>query len=168
MTTPQPDTNHVANALQLFKELPKWAIAAIVVGGGLLAWYLIEAAGSDTDTKGISGVSGQGAGDDSSSHWAPSGGQSSQGYQNFATSTPQTGQATPPDSGASYSDAADATAYWYVPVAPAGWSSTFGGIAQQFYGSTGRANEIAQLNPNLSTTTYGKLPVGAMIKVPRS
>lgn len=58
--------------------------------------------------------------------------------------------------------------YWYVPVAPAGWSSTFNGISLQFYGTTSRAEIIKQQNPNLQSTTYGKLPVGASVKVPRT
>jgi hypothetical protein len=58
--------------------------------------------------------------------------------------------------------------YWYVPVAPAGWSSTFNGISLQFYGTTSRAELLKQQNPNLQSTTYGKLPVGANVKVPRT
>jgi hypothetical protein len=58
--------------------------------------------------------------------------------------------------------------YWYVPVAPAGWASTFNGISLQFYGNTSRAELLKQQNPNLQSTTYGKLPVGATVKVPRT
>jgi hypothetical protein len=58
--------------------------------------------------------------------------------------------------------------YWYVPVAPAGWSSTFNGISLQFYGTTSHAALIQQVNPGLQSTTYGKLPVGATVKVPRT
>jgi hypothetical protein len=57
--------------------------------------------------------------------------------------------------------------YWYVPVAPAGWSSTFNGISLQFYGTTSRAELLKQDNPNLQSTTYGKLPVGSTVKVAR-
>lgn len=67
--------------------------------------------------------------------------------------------------GTTYADSQQS--FWYVPVAPAGWSSSFNGIAQQFYGSTAKADVLMQTNPNLSTTAYGKLPVGAMVKVPR-
>ena len=165
MTTPQPGSNPLANALEMARTMPRWALFAIVIGGGLIAWWMIEAAGKDSPSSGIKGIAGLPA-DDAGGH-PGGGGGASQNNQSFLTSTPGN-DATPPDPGTSYSDAVDATAYWYVPVAPAGWSSTFGGIAQQFYGNTARANELAQLNPNLQTTTYGKLPVGAMIKVPRS
>jgi hypothetical protein len=163
MTAPQPG-NRLGDAFATFQELPKWAIAGIVIGGGLLAWWLIKAAGDD-DFAGSKGISGLPA-DDAGGH-PGGGGGSSQQYQSFLTSTPGN-DATPPDPGTSYTDAADVTSYWYVPVAPAGWSSTFGGISQQFYGNTARAQELQTLNPNLQKTTYGKLPVGAMIKVPRT
>jgi hypothetical protein len=58
--------------------------------------------------------------------------------------------------------------YWYIPVAPAGWASTFNGISLQFYGTTSRAEFLRQDNPGLQTTTYGKLPVGKTVKVSRT
>lgn len=89
------------------------------------------------------------------------------------TGNPSTGGTASTTPGAPYpgsATAADvtATSYWYVPVGVAGWSSTFSGIAQQFYGDSAQAVSLQQLNPNLSTTTYGKLPVGKVIKVPRT
>lgn len=60
-----------------------------------------------------------------------------------------------------------ATSYWYVPVGVAGWSSTFSGIAEQFYGDSAQAVDLQTANPNLSATTWGKLPIGHLIKVPR-
>lgn len=164
MTTPSPSGNPLSNALATAGELPRWALFAIVIGGGLIAWWMIEAAGKDNPSGGIPGIPGLPA-DDAGGH--PGGGTTSQGNQSFLTDGPGI-PASPPDPGTSYTDAQDSTAYWYVPVAPAGWSSTFGGISQQFYGSTARGQELQSLNPNLQTTTYGKLPVGAMIKVPRS
>lgn len=55
--------------------------------------------------------------------------------------------------------------YWYVPVGVAGWSTTWQGIANQFGVST---QALMAANPNITvTTTYGRLPVGATVKVPR-
>jgi len=55
--------------------------------------------------------------------------------------------------------------YWYVPVGVAGWSTTWQGIANQFGVST---QALMAANPNIPvTTTYGRLPVGATVKVPR-
>jgi hypothetical protein len=55
--------------------------------------------------------------------------------------------------------------YWYVPVGVAGWSTTWQGIANQFGVST---QALMAANPNITvTSTYGRLPVGATVKVPR-
>lgn len=69
-------------------------------------------------------------------------------------------QATPPAS----ADGAATSAFWYVPVLTAGYSTTFEGIAQQF-GTTPQA--VAAANPSIDQTIYGKLPMGSTIKVPR-
>jgi hypothetical protein len=55
--------------------------------------------------------------------------------------------------------------FWYVPVGVAGWSTTWQGIANQFGVST---QALMAANPTITvTTTYGRLPVGTTVKVPR-
>jgi len=56
------------------------------------------------------------------------------------------------------------TSYWNVPVGAAGWSTTFNGIGGQF---SVPATQVQQANPNLSSTTWGKIPQGSIVKVPR-
>lgn len=81
------------------------------------------------------------------------------GGSGSSTSYPGTGNSTSDDSTVT-------TSYWFVPVGVAGWSTTFAGIANQF--GTATAQQLQTLNPNLSSTTYGRIPVGSTIKVPRS
>lgn len=57
-----------------------------------------------------------------------------------------------------------ATNYWNVPVSKAGWSTTFNGIGGQFGVSPAI---VQQSNPNLSSTLWGKIPQGSIVKVPR-
>lgn len=55
--------------------------------------------------------------------------------------------------------------YWYVPIGVAGWSTTWQGIADQFGVSVGSV-QAANSNINVKTT-YGRLPTGQTVKVPR-
>jgi hypothetical protein len=80
--------------------------------------------------------------------------------------TPATGVS--PNSGVADATDSPDIMYWYVVSTGVGWTSSFSGIAQQFYGDSGKGSIIQQLNPNVSTTTYGRIPPGVRIKVPRS
>ena len=96
------------------------------------------------------------------------GGTSSVGAGGSASSLPGSPQAS-----SSIPAIADSTttgtsdpAYWYVPVGVAGWSTTFAGIAEQF--GTLTPTELQSDNPGLQKTTYGRIPVGSTVKIPRS
>lgn len=71
-----------------------------------------------------------------------------------------------PGSGA---DMPPAQGYWYVVAAPVGWSATFRGIAQQFYGDGTRGSYLMQVNPDVRVASaHAQIPTGTRVRVPRS
>lgn len=61
-----------------------------------------------------------------------------------------------------------AQTYWYVQSVGVGWTSTFNGIATQFYGDQSLATQVMSQNPGVTSSVYAKIPVGIRIKVPRT
>ncbi len=77
------------------------------------------------------------------------------------------GPSTPATGVGGNSDEDGPRGFWYVPVFPAGWTSTYRGIAQQFYGNANRAPEVMAVNPGIVRASHEKLPAGSIVKVPR-
>lgn len=76
------------------------------------------------------------------------------------------GTSNPP--GAPYpANTSSASAYWNIKAGAAGWSTTFYGISDQFFGNTSHAAAIQKANPNLAATLWGKIPQGSLVKVQR-
>lgn len=139
--TPNPNANpsFIGGAWEGIKGAPKWVYVAIV-GGGIAIWYgftKIKPSKSSNAKEGIPAVD----------------------------STTPIGSIAGDNITTPLSD--DAQAYWFVQVAPAGWASTLNGIALQFYGTTGRVNEIQKANPDITQKPYEKLATGLKVKVPR-
>lgn len=193
MSTPAPagQGRSVADVVTTIRDAPRWVLISVVVVGGLLAWYLLrgrdttEADYGDWRSRAVALLVERGYNREASERAV--GRYLDGGYLGpedvsliaiviRSLGTPDMRTEAPSETSPNYLDnsnpgteyADSFSAYWYVPAAPAGWSSTFNGISQQFYGDTARAVLLQQSNPNLSETTYGKLPVGAMVKVPRS
>lgn len=48
MTTPEPQSDGMlSGVMESVREMPRWLLVTVVVGGGVLAWYLIRATKSD-------------------------------------------------------------------------------------------------------------------------
>lgn len=194
MTQPTPNGASFSDIISTVREAPRWLIITVVIGGGLLAyWFLSGRERSDTTaqdygdwrSRAIELLVERG-------YYRPSAERAVNAYldggfmgpedialitiviralgtPDMPSNTQGAGDTTLPDiSSYPIDTGGDIASYWYVQAGPAGWSSTFNGIALQFYGNTSRATMLQEINPNLSTTTYGKLPVGSRVKVPRT
>lgn len=139
--TPNPNANpsFIGGAWEGIKGAPKWVYAAIVIGG-IVIWYGFTKIKATTTSAGKEGIPA-------------------------VDSTTPIGSIAGDTITTPLSD--DAQAYWFVQVAPAGWASTLNGISQQFYGTTGRVNEIQKANPDIIQKPYEKLATGLKVKVPR-
>lgn len=194
MTSPTPQTGSFSDVVNTVREAPRWLIVSVVIVGGVLAWWLIsgrsrpdttEADYGDWRSRAIELLVERG-------YYRPTAEKAVDAYLNGgfmgpeditlitivmrALGTPDIPNRTSGGGNTSLPDIStlpvdsggDSVSYWYVQAAPAGWSSTFNGIALQFYGNTSRATLLQEINPNLSTTTYGKIPAGSRVKVPRT
>lgn len=123
----------------------------------------IGAVGMPASSIPNSAVTSQVTSQPTSGPWLLGGGSSTAGV-NGGTTSSLPGAPYPAASGTT---GGSDTAYWTVVVGQAGWSTTFDGISDQFFGNTSQATALQKLNPNLSNTLYGKLPQGSRVKVPR-
>ncbi|MGE3429259.1 MAG: hypothetical protein AB7I44_21130 [Hyphomicrobiaceae bacterium] len=188
----QPNTNTFSDVIATVKDAPRWLIITVVIAGGLLAYWLVSGKETvdttaqdygDWRSRAIEMLVERG-------YYRASAERAVDAYLNGgfmgpedislmtiviramgapARGTAESGTDSLPDiSSYPIDTGGDISSYWYVQAAPAGWSSTFNGIAQQFYGDTSRAVMLQEINPGLSTTTYGKIPMGSRVKVPRT
>lgn len=58
--------------------------------------------------------------------------------------------------------------YWYVPSSGFGYTSTYRGLANQYYGDESKATVIMAANPGVVTSVWERIPPGVITKVPRN
>lgn len=193
MTTPyaKPDTS-LSGVWGELATLPRWALVGIVTGAGLLAWWLLKGVGSaNTPTinqtwsnNAVTYLTQQGypqAQAQSAVNAYSSGQQLTQQQVSLvsdavaAVGTPDmptnTSPVVPSGSGATTAPTVStnsASGVWKVTSMGVGWTSTFRGIAQQFYGDPSDSTYISAVNPGVTPSDFSMIPAGTVVSVPRS
>jgi hypothetical protein len=167
-------------------------LVAIAGAAGLLTWWLLKDVGSSNNTtsnktwnnnavdyltqRGYSTSQAQ-----SAVNAYTSGQQLSQQQVSLvseavaAVGTPDmptnTTPVVPSGSGATTApteSADNASGVWKVTSMGVGWTSTFRGIAQQFYGDPSDSSYISSVNPGVTPSDFSMIPAGTVVSVPRS
>ena len=177
-------------------EMPKWALIAVVGTAGVLAWWLFRNAGSSStptnttwNNQAVSYLTSRGYDTKDANNAVTAYTSGSQLTDNDVNLIGQAVQAlgtpdmpsgdlstrstdlpvlVPSGSGSTTSSSTTPKEYWYVTSLGAGWTATFRGIAQQFYGTASNSNAISAVNPGVATSDYAQIPAGTVITVPRS
>lgn len=188
--TPQSPTQST-NVIETAQAMPRWALMLIVGGAGLLTWWIIKDYKSGTTDswtdRATALLTSRGYTHAQISialnHYFQ-GGMTTQDQEIIAEAiralgTPDLPNITtgvhpssPVNPTGTYNSTTPITTtnggYWYVVSMGVGWSSSFRGLAQQFYGDANKGTIIQQANPGITSADYQRIPVGTSIKIPRS